>query len=286
MSHPLADIFHQAARLNAEDPRRAGNTLAIETGKEVIATGDLHGHRQNLMKIIAFADLPARPDRRLVLQEIIHGDPDARTGADRSVDVLLRAARLKLAHPEQVIFLLGNHDVAQATGNEITKGGRGVCEAFAAGVRSSVEPGEAGEVLAAINEFLLSIPIAARSPGGVMMLHTLPTPRRMAQAGKDVPAGPYNPQSLARGGCVYEWTWGRDPTPEQIDELAGRLGVAYFVLAHKRIETPFEVVSPRAIIITAEHERGAVLRFSSDEPLDEQTVQEHLRPIAALGRGN
>lgn len=286
MSHPLADIFRQAARLNAEDPRRAGNTLAIETGKEVIATGDLHGHRQNLMKIIAFADLPARPDRRLVLQEIIHGDPDARTGADRSIDVLLRAARLKLAHPKQVIFLLGNHDVAQATGNEITKGGRGVCEAFAAGVRSSVEPGEAGEVLAAINEFLLSIPIAARSPGGVMMLHTLPTPQRMAQAGNDVPAGPYTPQTLARGGCVYEWTWGRNPTPEQIDELAGRLGVTYFVLAHKRIETPFEVVSPRAIIITAEHERGAVLRFSSDEPLDEQTVQGHLRPIAALGRGN
>jgi hypothetical protein len=60
--------------------------------------------------------------------------------------------------------------------------------------------------------------------------------------------------------------------------------VAYFVLAHKRIETPFEIVSPKAIIITAEHERGAVLRFSSDEPLDERTVQQHLRPIAALGK--
>ena len=286
MPHPLADIFRQAARLNAEDPRRAGNVLAIEGGKEVIATGDLHGHRQNLMKIAAFADLPGRPDRRLVLQEIIHGDPDARTGGDRSVDVLLRAARLKLAHPEQVIFLLGNHDVAQATGNEITKGGRGVCEAFAAGVRSSVEPDAAGEVLAAINEFLLSIPIAATTPGGVMMIHTLPTPQRMGLAGKDVPAGPYTPQGLARGGCVYEWTWGRNQTPEQIDELAGRLGVSYFVLAHKRIETRFEVVSPRAIIITAEHERGAVLRFSSDEPLDERTVLERLQPIAALGRGN
>lgn len=284
MSNPLADIFRQAARLNAEDPRRAGNTLAIEAGKEVIATGDLHGHRQNLMKIAAFADLPGRPDRRLVLQEIVHGDPDARTGADRSVDVLLRAVRLKLAHPEQVVFLLGNHDIAQATGNEITKGGRGVCEAFTAGVRNSVEPGEAGEVMAAIHEFLLSIPIAARTPGGVMMLHTLPTPQRMSLAGKDVPAGPYTPQSLARGGCVYEWTWGRNPTPEQIDELAGRLGAAYFVLAHKRIETPFEIISPRAIIITAEHERGAVLRFSSDEPLDEQTVQQRLRPIATLGK--
>lgn len=286
MSHPLADIFRKVARLNAEDPRRTGHTIAIEPGKEIIATGDLHGHRQNLMKIISFADLPNRPDRRLMLQEIVHGPPDARTGQDRSVDVLLRAVRLKLASPEQVIFLLGNHDIAQATGNEITKGGRGVCEAFAQGVRNAVEPGATEDVLAAINEFLLSMPIAARTPGGVMMLHTLPTPQRMGLAGRDVPAEPYTPRTLARGGCVYEWTWGRSQTPEQIDALAEHLGAEYFVLAHKRIETAYEVVSPKAIIITAEHERGSLLRFSSDEPLDERTVQDHLRPIAALGRGN
>ncbi len=286
MPHPLADIFRKAARLNAEDPRRTGHTIAIEPGKEVIVTGDLHGHRQNLMKIIAFADLPNRPEARLVLQEIVHGLPDARTGHDRSVDVLLRAVRLKLASPEQVIFLLGNHDIAQATGNEITKGGRGVCEAFVQGVRNAVGDEDAAEVLAAINEFLLSMPIAARTPGGVMILHTLPTPQRMNLAGSDVPAEPYTPQTLARGGCVYEWTWGRNPTGEQIDSLAEHLGAEYFVLAHKRIETAYEIVSPKAIILTAEHERGSLLRFSSDDPLSEQTVREHLRPIAALGRGN
>ncbi len=286
MSHPLADIFHKAARLNAENPRRTDNTIAIEPGMDVIVTGDLHGHRQNLMKIIAFADLPNRPETRLILQEIVHGTPDARTGQDRSLDVLLRAARLQISAPRQVIFILGNHDIAQATGNEITKGGRGVCEAFSQSIRNAVEPEAAEEVQAAIHEFLLSTPIAARTPGGVMMLHTLPTPQRMKLAGPDVPAGPYTPQTLARGGCVYEWTWGRKPTVEQIDALAEHLGVEYFVLAHKRIETAYEVVSPKAIIITAEHERGSLLRFSSDEPLGEHTVQEHLHRIAALRRGN
>ncbi len=286
MSHPLADIFRKAAELNAGDPRRTNNTVAIEPGKEVIVTGDLHGHRQNLMKIIAYADLPNRPDRRLILQEIVHGLPDARTGQDRSVDVLLRAVRLKIASPEQVIFILGNHDIAQATGNEITKGGRGVCEAFVEGVHNAVGDEAADEVLAAINEFLLSIPVAARTPGGVISLHTLPTPQRMKFAGQDVPAEPYTPRNLARGGCVYEWTWGRNPTAEQIDALAEHIGVKYFVLAHKRIETPYEVVSPRAVIITAEHDRGSLLRFSSDEPLDEQSVHEHLHKIAALRPGH
>jgi len=284
MAHPLAETFRKAAALNAEDPRRTDNTVAIEPGKDVVATGDLHGHRQNLMKIVSFAALPAHPDRRLVLQEIIHGEPDPRTGADRSLDVLLRAVRLKLTHPEQVIFLLGNHDIAQATGNEITKSGRGVCEAFKQSVAAGVGDEAADEVLAAVNEFLLSIPIAARTPGGVMMLHTLPTPQRMQLAGPNIPAELYSPANMARGGSVYEWTWGRNPTPEQIDELAGRLGAAYFVLAHKRIEASHEIVSPRAIIITAEHDRGALLRFSSDEALDEQTVHERLKAIAGLGR--
>lgn len=284
MAHPIADVFRNAAQSNVEDPRRDGNTVTVEPGKDIIITGDLHGHRQNLMKILAYANLPANPDCRLVLQEIVHSDPDPRTGADRSVDVLLRAARLKNAHPEQVLFVLGNHDVAQATGNEITKGGRGVCEAFNQSVVDAVGPEAAGEVTAAINEFLLSIPVAIRTPGGVMILHTLPTPQRMAMAGKDIPAGPYSSDTLHRGGCVYEWTWGRNPAAEQIDDLAEHLGVSYFVLAHKRIETAYEIVGPKAVIITAEHDRGALLRLTSDESLDEENVAGHLKRIAALGK--
>lgn len=282
MAHPLAETFGKAAALNAEDPRRSGNVVAIEPGKEVIATGDLHGHRQNLMKIVSFSALPANPDRRLVLQEIIHGEPDAKTGADRSFDVLLRAVRLKLSNPEQVIFLLGNHDIAQVTGNEITKGGRGVCEAFKQSVFAGVGDEAGEEVYAAVCEFLLSIPVAARTPGGVIMLHTLPAPQRMELAGPEIPTEPYDATNMARGGKIYEWTWGRNPTAEQIDGLAHRLDAAYFVLAHKRIETSHEVVSPKAIIITTEHERGALLRFSSDEALDEQNLQQRLRPIAGL----
>jgi len=286
MSHPLADIFRKAAQITAEDPRRTDNTISIEPGMDVIATGDLHGHRQNLMKIITFADLPNHPETRLVLQEIVHGPPDARTGQDRSLDVLLRAARLQISAPKQVIFILGNHDIAQATGNEITKGGRGVCEAFSQSIHNAVEPEAAEEVQAAIHEFLLSIPIAARTPGNVLMLHTLPTPQRMKLAGQDVPAEPYTPKTLARGGSVYEWTWGRNPTNEQIDSLAEHLDAEYFVLAHKRIETAYEIVGPKAIIITSEHDRGSLLRFSSDKPLDEHTVEDHLHRIAALRRTN
>ena len=284
MSHPLADIFREAADLNARDDRREANILHLAPGKDVLATGDLHGHRANLTKILAAADLANHPDRRLILQEIIHAPLDARTGHDRSVDVLLRAARLKIAHPEQVIFLLGNHDVAQAIGNEITKAGVGMREAFIRGVRYACGSEGAEEILEAIDAFLLSAPIAARCPGGVMISHTLPTPKRMDLAGWDPPAGPYRPEDLRRGGCVYEWTWGRKQTCEQIDRLADHLGVCFFILGHRQIDTGFEFIHPKAVIITADHERGCVLPFPSDAPLTEETASQCLAPIAALGR--
>jgi len=282
---PIADIFREAADLNVADPRRNGNTVRIEPGCEVIATGDLHGHRANLMKIVSYTDLGAREDRRLVLQEIVHAPPDPRTGHDRSVDVLLRAARLKISHPKQVLFILGNHDVAQATGNEITKAGRGVCEDFAAGVLYACGEDDAPEVLEAITTFLLSTPIAVRCPGGVWISHTLPTPQRMEHAGRDVPEAPYGSADLRRGGRVYEWTWGRRQTPEQVDDLAQHLGACFFVLGHRHIDSAYEFIGPKAVILTAEHDRGCLLEFCSDQPLSEADARDRLKPIASLSRG-
>ena len=286
MPSPIADIFHQAAKLNAADVRRSGNVIHVEPEREVIAAGDLHGNRANLAKIIAYADLARREDRRLILQEIIHAPPDIRTGLDRSIDVLLRAARLKIASPGQVIFLLGNHDVAQATGNEITKAGRGVCQEFVRGVKHACGEDNALEVLGAVNAFLLSAPIAAWCPGGVLVSHTLPSPKRMDLAGKDIPDGPYDGQVLRRGGKVYEWTWGRKQTPEQIEELADHLGVSFFVLAHRHIDASYEFISPKAVILTAEHERGCLLQFPSGKGLTEELARRYMRPIAALARGS
>ena len=130
----FAEIFRQAAQLNRQDARRTGNTIELPSDAVVLASGDIHGHRHNFLKVIDYADLSENPRRVLVFQEIIHGPIDPANGKDRSVDLIMRAARLKIAYPQNVLFLLGNHDVAQLTGNEITKEGYGVCKAFNEGV--------------------------------------------------------------------------------------------------------------------------------------------------------
>jgi 3',5'-cyclic AMP phosphodiesterase CpdA len=279
MSSPLADIFLRAAQRNTADTLRDGSVVRLPACEVVIA-GDIHGNRNNLNRIIAYADLGKQVGRRLILQELIHGPPDERTGQDRSIECLLRAARLKLEHPAQVYFLMGNHDIAQATGKEITKNGQGVCEAFARGV-SHACGGAGAEVLAAAVKFLLSQPMAVRCPGRVLAVHSLPHPSRGQFAGEQVPAEPFAEADLLRGGRVYEWLWGRDQNAEQVDRLAKANDADLFVLGHQPCEPGWAVLSERAILVDSQHERGAVLHLNG-KPLTVREVQRRVMPIAGL----
>jgi len=280
---PAADIFRRAAELTAADPRRRGNVVYLEDGGEILVSGDLHGNRAVLSKIIGHADLAHQPDRLLVFQEITHGPPDPKSGQDRSIELLLRAARMKVEHPERVFFLLANHDVAQVTGSEISKAGRRVCQAFTDGVFYAF--GQDGrEVLATVEQFMLSMPLAIRCPNRVLVCHTLPDPARMAQAGTEILDRPYEQADLRRGGPVYEWTWGRNQTPQQVDQLAAELDVDFFVLAHKHIDTGYELLGPRAIVVISDHDHGGILQFSLDEPLTGDNAVACFKPAVAMGR--
>ncbi len=281
MSNAAADILHQAAELNAGDPQRTGNIVYFNDDCDVVLAGDIHGNRTGMAKIISYADL-ARPDRRLVLQEVIHGPLDPKTQHDRSVELLVRAARLKIAHPQQVVFLMGNHDVAQITGNEILKEGRGYCRSFTAGVEYAYG-GEAGEVLRAITDFLMSMPMLVRCPNKVLLTHSLPSPNRMDVAGREVFDRPYTDADLHRGGGVYEWTWGRNPTDEQVEALATELGVELFILGHRHTPTGCEQVASRAVTLASNHEHGCIIHFPCSRPVTAETLQQYVKTIASLG---
>lgn len=267
--------------MNREDPAREGNVVRIVPEREVLFAGDFHGNRVNFTRVVSHANLPANPHRVLVLQEIIHGPVDERTGVDRSIELLMRAARLKVQNPGSVVFLMGNHDVAQLTGNEITKQGAGSIEMFNEGVKHSF-PDDAEEIHAALGEFLVSLPLAARTPGGVMMSHSLPSPNRMDYADVGIFDREYEERDLRRGGPVYEWTWGRKQTPEQVDALAEQLDVSFFLLGHRHVEAGMEAVTDKAVTIASDHSRGMLLPFSSDETLTCETVSQQTQRILSL----
>ena len=283
MQSAAADTFRQAARLNRQDPRRQGNTVSLQgDGVTLVAAGDIHGYRAGLETAIGYAALDRTEGRILVLQEIIHGPLDD-AGHDRSVELLLKAAALKVSMGPKVLFIMGNHDLAQITGSEIAKEGRGVCKSFVQGARRCFG-GQAAEVLESVKEFQLSMPLAVRCPNKVMMVHSLPSPHRMDLAGLDILDRGYRDEDLVRGGPAYEWTWGRDHTDQQTDGLAQSLGVEFFIIGHRNIPAGWEKVTSRAIAIATDHNGGCVVEFAGADRLTAQTAAEHIRPLAAIMR--
>jgi len=281
----VADIFRRAADANRDDPRRQGNTVRLTEPGEMVVAGDIHGLRDHLSRIIAFADLPANPQRLLVLQELIHGPIDEKTGKDRSVELLLRAARLKLAHPEQVLFILGNHDLGQITDKEISKGGRSMCRQFAEDVVASfAESGN--EVLDAVLDFLASQPLAVRCPNGVLIAHSAPSPQRLDQAGADILDRDSTEADLLRGGAAYEWTWGRNQNAEQLTQLADKLGVGFLLLAHRHVEGGYERIGPNAAAIASDDPHGCAAVFDTARPFTGDDFLDAVRPIYDLRRSS
>jgi hypothetical protein len=67
-----------------------------------------------------------------------------------------------------------------------------------------------------------------------------------------------------------------------MDQLAQDLGVEYFVVGHKHVETGWERLGPRGIVLNSGDSRGCILELTTGETLTGENVQEHVRRIRNL----
>ena len=135
----VVETFGAAGDENKLSPLRVEQVVNLPADGEVWMTGDIHDNRTNFSKLLAAADLENQPQRHLVLHELIHGDHFDPKGAEDSWRMLYQAAELKCNHPNQVHFLLANHDLAQIHGEGIMKAGLSVCEAFNIAIKRCTE---------------------------------------------------------------------------------------------------------------------------------------------------
>src|SRR5688500_7658616 len=131
----VIETFQTAAEENKLSSLRHEQVVHLPEDGEVWMTGDIHDNRTNFAKVTKLADLGNNPARHLILHELIHGDYYDEKHAEGSWLMLSKAAELKCDYPNQVHFLLANHDLAQIHGEGIMKAGFSVCEAFTAGVK-------------------------------------------------------------------------------------------------------------------------------------------------------
>jgi hypothetical protein len=176
---------------------------------------------------------------------------------------------------------MGNHDLAQVSGSEISKYGHGVCKAFAEGVKFAF-PDDAVEVIEALDDFFASLPLAIRCPNGVLISHSVPSPGKFDDACVEILDRPIAPADMLRNAPAYNWVWGRRHTPEHLETLAGRLDVTLFLMAHQHNEAGYDIISRHGAVVLSDHPNGYIVEFHADQKISGDSLGQYLKPLSAL----
>lgn len=276
-----AEIFHEAARLNREDPLRSGSMLHFPDYGQVVMTGDIHGHERNFNKLMKYADLQHARARHVILHELIHADPMVSLGEDTSHLLMLTAARWRIDFPDQIHFLQSNHELAQLTGKEICKAGRVVTHDFQRALVSTYGA-KSDDVLQAIHDFIESFALAARTSNRIFLSHSLPNVRDLSTFDPEVVNRSLLHADFREGGDAYVMVWGRHQTPDLLTKLAQAFDVDWFVCGHQPQEAGYEVAYDRMIILASDHNHGVFLPFDLKRKHSLEGLVGLIRSFAAI----
>lgn len=274
-------VFDQAAEQNLQQSARNGSVIELGSSGQLTVGGDLHDHRTNFVKLVRLAGLNGGPGRHLVLQELVHGEK-LFNGRDLSYRTAAEAAQLQLRWPGRVHMLLSNHELAQATGEDIAKHGSSSVEAFHMGLEYVF-----GEDCDAVHEsfecYVRSLPLAVRCANGVLLAHSLPAPRKREEFDPFVLTRRCTEQDLAApDGSAYLMVWGRHLTQEWADDLASLWGVEQFVLGHQRAEMGYALLGDSMLVLESDHAHGMALQFNLSQSYTRAQLTEVMLPLAAV----
>ena len=261
----FCDLFDSAAEALRSSPHRAGSAVNLPARGRLLATGDLHDNPDHFEKITRLADLGTSRDHHVVLHEIIHGEMLV-NGVDLSHRMLARVARLVTDYPGQVHILMANHELAQMTGQRVTKGAGDNVALFNDGLAFAF--GDAWEEVAqAVGRFIRAMPLAVRSASGLLCAHSLPSPRKLPV---------FDPSILDRelaesdyrspDGSAYLMVWGRGWGDREVHTLAGHWSTKLFCLGHEHVGNGIAMRGHQAIILNSDHEMGTVVPIDLAAP--------------------
>jgi hypothetical protein len=262
----LLNTLRRAVSLFRTTPGRRGRLVQLDAG-EVFVCGDLHGNLANFRLLLDRAGLAQHPRRHLVVQEVIHGPYHYPAGGDKSHQLLDLIAALACQYPHRVHLLLGNHELAQATGRPVWKGDADLNETFRAGVATAYGA-RAADVYAAYQELFAIVPAALRTANRVFLSHSLPTSSKLAA---------FDPAALERdvsttedlhaGGSIYSLVWGRDTQPETAAEFLRRVDADLLIAGHIGCDRGFDLPNDRQIILDCSAAAAAYCLFPCDRPV-------------------
>lgn len=275
----LLRIFEQAVRAFRDTPGRRGRLVELQEVSEVLVAGDMHGNLDGFRRLLDVAALAKNPTRHLIVQELVHGPHRYPSGGDKSHQMIDVLAALKCQFPKRVHMLMGNHELAEWTGQQIGKGDELLNGIFRQGVDEFYSPrGE--EVYAAYGQFFAVLPLAIRTPNRVFLSHSLPKPVRLANF--DIAALEHDEtaeEDLKLGGAVHSLVWGRDTRPEHVAAFLKKVDADLLITGHIPCENGFEAPNDQQLILDTLKDPACYCLFPTDRPL---THAELLECVGAL----
>ncbi|MBY0523197.1 MAG: metallophosphoesterase [Gemmataceae bacterium] len=253
-------------------PGRQGRFVALDSASEVMVAGDMHGNLENFKGLLDRAQLGTHPHRHLVMQEVIHGPHRYPLGGDKSHQILELVAALKVQHPKHVHMLLGNHEMAQWTGQAIIKASEKLNALFREGVDTAYGP-RSGEVYAAFLELFAALPVALRTPNRIFLSHSLPSARNLDT---------FDPTLLKRlavdghewkpGGTLHSLLWGRDTSLGNVEAFLRKVDADLLISGHIPCDNGFTVPNPRQLILDTMKTPACYCLFPTDRPLHHEEL--------------
>jgi hypothetical protein len=273
----LLATLKRAVQAFRTTPGRRGHVIHLADATEVLVAGDLHGNLENFKQVLDRAALAQQPGRHLILQEVIHGPFRYPAGGDKSHQLLDLVAALKCQYPQQVHFLLGNHELAQWTGQRIAKADVDYNDLFREGVATAYQT-HADAVYGIYLDLLSAAPLAVRTANRIYACHSIPGAKRLeafdpAVLEKDDLAD----ADLRLGGSVHALVWGRDHSKPTAAAFLQKVDADLLITGHIPCEQGFDVPNPRQLILDAAGAPAGYCLFPTDRPLT------HAELVASVG---
>jgi hypothetical protein len=281
MPQTTIDLLNRGVKANQTDRFRRANLVCLPAPGSLIVGGDIHGHRRNFERLVTRADLPNHPDRHLILQEIIHGGPEDPAGGCLSYQLLFEAVRFKLSFPDQVHFVMGNHDTACISSTEVMKNGKEMNRAMASALEREFR--QAGpDVRLAIRQFLFSQPLAVKCSNRIWISHSLPGDRAVGTFDPGIFDRELRIADCEKPGSAYLLTWGRRHSQTTLDRMAQWLDVDLFILGHQHQQKGWCRQGDKLLILVSDHNHGCLLEIDLAQTYTTAHLADSLTPLAAI----
>lgn len=275
--------YQKATLANQETPGREGtiDSITPDMADEVMITGDLHGHRRNFTLIRRVADLANHPRRHLILQEVCHGGPKyPQNGGCMSHGMLEDVTKLKVEFPDQIHFILGNHELAELTEYPIQKNKQMLNLLFRLGLQQMFGPATE-KVREAYLPFFESCPLAVRMPGGIFISHSIPENCELGKFDRSIFARQPSPMEYLERGSIFDLVWGRDYREENAREFAKIVDATILINGHDPCpEKGFRVPNEHQVIVDCCGDTATYMMLPVErESWTQAEVVEQIQPL-------